>query len=1054
MLVGVASVLAVWDLGIFELDRNAVASWAPGDDWNSLPGSSQEFTGILADIGADGGTQFHGGGSKDDEDITEWLWNPGEPLDKDDITNAYAAAYVNTVDTTNHDIGDLIIYFGLDRFANNGSAQVGFWFLQSPVGLTNIASQGGFEFSGAHTDGDILVQSNFSNGGVISSISVFQWLSGGLVSVLTAADCVPGVADTLACGTVNQADAPAPWPFTPKFGVAGTFPAGSFFEGGINVSALIPDAGCFSGFIAETRTSTPFDSRLKDFVLGEFDLCEIEVTKTGDELSKVGDDVDYTITIENTGALTVWKDDISDTVFGNLVVNGVNQADPNAWTDFNFATADPCGASLAPGADCTIEVTRTVQEGDDDPLPNTVTATYRGHSDLSGSAVSASDDHEVDLFQPGVDITKDGSAVSKVGDDVTYDYTIENTGSADSPNLILDSLMDTGDNNGGLGLGDLTALAGYDTDCDELAPGDICTFSISYTVLEGDDDPLNNTVTAHYHPDGFENDITDEDSHEVDLFQPGVDITKDGSAVSKVGDDVTYDYTIENTGSADSPNLILDSLMDTGDNNGGLGLGDLTALAGYDTDCDELAPGDICTFSITYTVLEGDDDPLNNTVTAHYHPDGFENDITDEDSHEVDLFQPGVDITKDGSAVSKVGDDVTYDYTIENTGSADSPNLILDSLMDTGDNNGGLGLGDLTALAGYDTDCDELAPGDICTFSITYTVLEGDDDPLNNTVTAHYHPDGFENDITDEDSHEVDLFQPGVDITKDGSAVSKVGDDVTYDYTIENTGSADSPNLILDSLMDTGDNNGGLGLGDLTALAGYDTDCDELAPGDICTFSITYTVLEGDDDPLNNTVTAHYHPDGFENDITDEDSHEVDLFQPGVDITKDGSAVSKVGDDVTYDYTIENTGSADSPNLILDSLMDTGDNNGGLGLGDLTALAGYDTDCDELAPGDICTFSISYTVLEGDDDPLNNTVTAHYHPDGFENDITDEDSHEVDLFQPSVTVDKSGTTVSKVGDDVTYTYLITNTSVAGSPNLILDSIMDTGDNNGGLGSAT
>ena len=72
----------------------------------------------------------------------------------------------------------------------------------------------------------------------------------------------------------------------------------------------------------------------------------------------------------------------------------------------------------------------------------------------------------------------------------------------------------------------------------------------------------------------------------------------------------------------------------------------------------------------------------------------------------------------------------------------------------------------------------------------------------------------------------------------------------------------------------------------------------------------------GDDDPLNNTVTAHYHPDGFENDITDEDSHEVDLFQPGVDITKDGSAVSKVGDDVTYDYTIENTGSADSPNLI------------------------------------------------------------------------------------------------------------------------------------------
>ncbi len=274
---------------------------------------------------------------------------------------------------------------------------------------------------------------------------------GALDPVLTAADCIPGVADTLACGTVNQADTVSPWPYTPKSGPAGTFGPSAFFEGGLNISALVPDAGCFTGFLAETRTSTPFDARLKDFVLGEFDLCEIEVSKTGDELSKVGDDVDYTITIENTGALTVWKDDISDTVFGDLVVNGVNQADPNTWTDFNFATADPCGASLLPGEDCTIEVTRTVQEGDDDPLPNTVTATYRGHADLSGTAVSESDDHEVDLFQPGVDITKDGTAVSKVGDEVTYDYTIENTGSADSPNLILDSLMDTGDNNGGAG---------------------------------------------------------------------------------------------------------------------------------------------------------------------------------------------------------------------------------------------------------------------------------------------------------------------------------------------------------------------------------------------------------------------------------------------------------------------------------------------------------------------------------------------------------------------------------------------------------------------------
>src|SRR3990172_3339755 len=63
----VSQALAVHDLGLFELDRNAqddVPAAAPGDDWDTLytgGGSANDFTGILPDIGADGGTQFQGG---------------------------------------------------------------------------------------------------------------------------------------------------------------------------------------------------------------------------------------------------------------------------------------------------------------------------------------------------------------------------------------------------------------------------------------------------------------------------------------------------------------------------------------------------------------------------------------------------------------------------------------------------------------------------------------------------------------------------------------------------------------------------------------------------------------------------------------------------------------------------------------------------------------------------------------------------------------------------------------------------------------------------------
>ncbi len=318
IFVLVPSATAVHDLGLFELDRNAVEEGTAGDDWGTLfggGGSSESFTGILCDVGAtcppgqQQTTQFQGGGSKDDLDITQWLWKEGEPLDKDDITNAYAAAYINTVDTGDNNVGDLILYYGLDRFSSNGSAQVGFWFLQDPnFGLTNTASGGGFKFSGAHQDGDVLVQSNFSQGGVIESLSVYKWQSGALVSVIPAgADCVgppPAGGDDAACATVNRAPTPSPWPYTPKAneGSPGAFLTGAFFEGGINITRLVPEASCFANFLAETRTSTPFDARLKDFVRGTFESCEVEVTTTPSDASIVlGDTTTDKVLVEGSG---------------------------------------------------------------------------------------------------------------------------------------------------------------------------------------------------------------------------------------------------------------------------------------------------------------------------------------------------------------------------------------------------------------------------------------------------------------------------------------------------------------------------------------------------------------------------------------------------------------------------------------------------------------------------------------------------------------------------------------------------------------------------------
>ncbi len=920
--LALAPAYAVHDLGLFELDRNATDLAGGGDDWATLytgGGSAADFTGILPDIGADGGTQFQGGGSKDNNDITQWLWKTGEPLDKDDITDAYAAAYVNKVDTGQNNIGDLIIYFGLDRFSAAGSAQVGFWFLQDPnFGLTNIASGGGFKFSGVHTNNDILVQSNFSQGGVIDSITVYKWLNGALVQVIAAGDCLdangnPAAGDDAACGTVNRQPTFAPWPYTPKAneGPPGTFLTGAFFEGGINITRLVPDAGCFTGFLAETRTSTPFDARLKDFVLGEFDVCSISVTKTGDTLSKIGDPVDYTITITNTGALPLYKDDITDTLLGTITLNGVNNG---ANT---YILTNTCGVSLAPGASCTITARRTVLASDPDPLPNTVTVVYRGKADLSGTGITNTADHSVNLFQPAISVDKTGETLSKVGDDVHYTFTLCNNSSADTPALTCTATDPM-----------IPSIFGPAV----LPLGCGTVIHKTRTVLDTDPDPLDNTVTLSCSVAGFPNVLTTSDSHSVNLFQPAIDVAKTGDTLSKIGDSVDYTITLSNKSSADTPALTCtatDSVLGTVFGPAVLSLGNTV-------------------INKSYTVKQGDPDPLTNTVTLNCSVAGFTNVLEKSASHSVNLFQPSITFDKSVSAnLSKVGDSVDYTLTLSNTSSSDTPDLVCTISDPT------LGINKQVTLASGNSDVT----------TKTYTFQAGDPDPYTNTASVSCSPTGFPNVLTKSDSESVNLFQPSISFDKTADAtLSKVTDVVNYTLTLNNTSSSDTPDLVC-TITDAK-----LGVNKQVTLAS----------GAGNTTNVAYTVQANDPDPLENTASVSCQVTGFSNVLSDSKSWSVNLFQPSVTVAKDCPDTATVGETITYSFTINNTSSSDSPNLTLASVSDSV-------LGDLTGAANT---CATLASGASCNFTVDYTIQPSDPNPLVNVVTVHYNPVGFPNDIT------------------------------------------------------------------
>jgi hypothetical protein len=298
-LFWIAGASAVHDIGAFELDGDAApastGAQPRADDWNDVyaqvnanPNSTCSALGAVEcafESDPRCNSIFTTGGSKDDLDIPNWRHTSGNVPPKDEILNAYAAKYIST---DAESLGDEILYFGADRWAQNGAADFGFWFFRNAVGMNTDGTFSGTHVGTLTTPGDILILGTFTQGGATSDIRVFKWVgtggnatSNGTVEGPTGAfgDCVPGSDDDEGCGTVNDGLVPVAWPYEPAQGAAGSIPAGGFVEGGINLSE-IGLAGCFRSFLAETRSSPSVDAQLKDFVLGNFEACESNLTTT------------------------------------------------------------------------------------------------------------------------------------------------------------------------------------------------------------------------------------------------------------------------------------------------------------------------------------------------------------------------------------------------------------------------------------------------------------------------------------------------------------------------------------------------------------------------------------------------------------------------------------------------------------------------------------------------------------------------------------------------------------------------------------------------------
>jgi uncharacterized repeat protein (TIGR01451 family) len=307
------------------------------------------------------------------------------------------------------------------------------------------------------------------------------------------------------------------------------------------------------------------------------------------------------------------------------------------------------------------------------------------------------DDHTLDIVNPGIDVTKSAVITAHVGDTVTYSFAVHNTGDVPLSGIAVDDNV----------LGHVGTIT-------TIAAGETVTLTKNMTVPAGAE-AVDNTVTA-CGLDPLAVPLCDTDLHHLAVLHPALTIDKkvggaDHQPVSDAllahqGDALGYAVVVRNTG--DTP-LEITALSDT-------------LKAGFAGTCGKgiggtLAPNEATT--CVYTTLAGASDAHNvASVTGVDSLGGSTGTRSATDETFVNVVHPAIKVEKTADPKTvEPGQTTTYTYVVTNTGDTTLSNVAL-----TDDVLGSIGT------------VDSLAPGEAKTLAKTVTIQANS--PRTNIATA------------------------------------------------------------------------------------------------------------------------------------------------------------------------------------------------------------------------------------------------------------------------------------------------------------------------------
>ncbi len=602
-------------------------------------------------------------------------------------------------------------------------------------------------------------------------------------------------------------------------------------------------------------------------------------------------------------------------------------------------------------------------------------------------------DEALRTIAPGYEFEKTTTAtdLSEVGDVITYNYSVTNIGSVNINNLTV--LDDKVNGQGGSVTCDRTTI-------NETTGGgspEVALCTATYTVTQEDIDAgsLTNVARANGTPEfGVLGEVTDQVTLPGPAFNPDMTLTKVArqQTFSAVGDVITYDYQVENTGNTTLTDI---SVSDN-------------RIPGLSCSASSLAPDATLDCVATYTVTQADLDafanggtPLTNTATANAQDRG-QAPLTRTVDEEVTgpAAAPGIVLEKTSlqGDFDAEGDVLQFRFEITNTGNVTwpGPPTITDPLIT---NAGGAVVCPSGSVAPFGSL--------ICTADYSVTQDDVDAGEVENEATASITVGGQT--ASDDDDVTVTVTQTtGLTLTKQLNAASATSFDaigvvLRYDYVLANTGNVT------------------LGTPEVTDNRVAVTCAEpEIAPGaSITCTSADYLTTQDDlnDGSVTNTATASANDPNAAVVTSNQDEVTVQADQmPAITLDKQAPTIPTVdffaGETVTYTYEITNSGNV----TITDPVTITDDR----------FPNAIDCGSDPLAPGGSRTCQAVYTITQADEDIgfVSNTATASDGTTTSNEDTERVPQDGVDAITLTKVADLPS--VSSTSDLITYTFIVTN----------------------------